>query len=92
MVKLLAMQVTISNRRGAFMNRFAITSAITAVAAAIASPALAAVKQSAVVQPLPFVIDNVPAVPEPATWATMIIGFAVVGIAMRVRKTVRAKA
>jgi len=33
------------------------------------------------------VLDNEPAVPEPATWAMMILGFAIIGIAARRRKT-----
>jgi len=31
-------------------------------------------------------IDNVPAVPEPATWARMLIGFGAVGTALRSRQ------
>jgi hypothetical protein len=54
--------------------------AILTFAGGLASPVVAKVF------PVPFAVP----VPEPASWATMIIGFAIVGVAMRRRAAVQA--
>lgn len=64
----------------------------TIVAAGLAAPAAALDKSGIIVENLPIEFDPVAAVPEPASWATMIIGFAVIGIVMRARQAARAKA
>jgi hypothetical protein len=74
------------------MKRFAILSAVSAFAASIAAPVLALPSPIYSSLPDPIAFTPTAAVPEPATWVSMIIGFAAVGIAIRVRKAIRAKA
>ncbi len=63
----------------------------TAVPGSLANPLAPGVTQPGV-SPVGFALaptDPVPAVPEPATWATMILGFFLVGSALRMRRRTR---
>ncbi len=59
---------------------------LTAGVAATARPTLRPVLVNQIVPPA----SPVGAVPEPATWAMMVIGFGVVGVARRRRRSVAA--
>lgn len=77
------------NKGNIDMQMFKPAAVVLALGAAL-SPSIVAAKT---INQLPAVFSepSAPAVPEPATWATMIIGFALIGIALRARNGVRAK-
>ena len=73
------------------MNRIKLAALAVAICAGFTGPALADTIPTLDDGPI-INVDPTAAVPEPASWATMIVGFAVVGVTMRRRRTVRADA
>ena len=83
--------IRIKQEEGVHMRKVIVALTVFAAFAAISSPAAARFTDSEAVPPQ-AATEELPAagtVPEPASWALMISGFAFVGLALRRQRTVR---